>query len=272
MQLGSGQFFGISNARRAVAGMTISRLQPTIPAEQLELHTHEDAHLVFVRAGQYLSSAHGAPEVCDSGHLIYNPPGTRHRDRFRELKGASFLTVSLQAEKVTALVEELRLPSHSLCLPSGCVYAHLLKLDVELSRWNELSPMIVEAECMELLIGIGSRKSTPHRAPPKWLKGICGQLENRTTQTIGEIAHSAGVHPVHLARTFREFYRCSPGEYARQCRLSYAAKLLSRTKLPLATIAVDTGYVDQSHLSNEFRRRAGISPKEFRRLSNSDSR
>ena len=45
-------------------------------------HTHEEAHFVFVTSGTYLCSALGASAVCDPPTLVYNPPGTTHRDRF----------------------------------------------------------------------------------------------------------------------------------------------------------------------------------------------
>ena len=267
-QLHAGEFFGVADARRAVGGIAISRLQPTVPAEQLEVHTHEDAHFVFVRSGQYLSSAERAPEVCDSTSLIYNPPGTRHRDRFRELSGASFLTISFAVSKLSEVCEELELPSYAVWRRSAWFFPNLMKLDVELSRWNETSALVAEAACIELLMDVAGTTESRHRSEPAWLNRVMERLEDANeVPTIGEIAREAGVHPVHLARTFREFHRCSPGEYLRRRRLFSAAQLVAGTERPLADIAADCGYVDQSHFSNEFKRRAGVSPREYRRLS-----
>lgn len=48
-------------------------------------------HLVLLLAGQYVSDAAGMPAVCAEPAVIFNPPGTEHRDRFRSLDGLFLL-------------------------------------------------------------------------------------------------------------------------------------------------------------------------------------
>jgi AraC family transcriptional regulator len=55
------------------------------------------------------------------------------------------------------------------------------------------------------------------------------------------------------------------GEYLRRLRIDRAAEQLVWGDLPLAEIAIAAGFSDQSHFSNVFRRRTGISPSAFRR-------
>jgi AraC family transcriptional regulator len=73
------------------------------------------------------------------------------------------------------------------------------------------------------------------------------------------------VHPIHLARVFRQHFRCSPGEYLRQCRMERVTQLLARKSLPLAEIALQAGFSDQSQLTHAFKRFAGLTPGAFRR-------
>lgn len=68
-----------------------------------------------------------------------------------------------------------------------------------------------------------------------------------------------------LARCFRRFYGCAPGDYLRLCRVGRARALLADPGLTLAEIAVRTGFVDQSHLHRAFKRSFGVTPGEFRR-------
>jgi AraC family transcriptional regulator len=83
--------------------------------------------------------------------------------------------------------------------------------------------------------------------------------------SVAELASRAGVHPLHFARTFRRFQRCSPGEYLRRRRAERAAELILQTRLPLADVAQRSGFSDQSHLTRAMRRYFGATPARLRR-------
>jgi hypothetical protein len=102
-----GIFFGRSEVRRELPGFSVSLLAPTLRAEDVRLHTHENASFVLVLEGSYLSSADGAPPVCPTSMLIFNPAGTTHRDSFRLATGR-FLAVSLSDESRRVAAEERR--------------------------------------------------------------------------------------------------------------------------------------------------------------------
>jgi transcriptional regulator GlxA family with amidase domain len=68
-----------------------------------------------------------------------------------------------------------------------------------------------------------------------------------------------------MTRTFRAFERCTPGEYLIAARLRRAAELLSDARLPLAEVALASGFADQSHLGRRFRSGYGVTPGEYRR-------
>lgn len=72
------------------------------------------------------------------------------------------------------------------------------------------------------------------------------------------------MHPVHLTRTFRRFFGCTPGEYLRERRLEKAASLLAGSRLPLSEVALESGFADQSHLAKAFKRAYGVTPSEYR--------
>ena len=94
MRFGHGQFYGSCKARRQVGDIALAVLQARVPENEVEPHTHEDAHLLLLLEGQYLSSAVGMPTQCSSATLILNPPGTQHRDRFKG-EGGRFFTISM---------------------------------------------------------------------------------------------------------------------------------------------------------------------------------
>ncbi|HET9787346.1 MAG TPA: helix-turn-helix transcriptional regulator, partial [Pyrinomonadaceae bacterium] len=83
-----------------------------------------------------------------------------------------------------------------------------------------------------------------------------------------EIAHLVGVHPTHLARSFKKHYRTTVGEYLRRLRLDWATRRLSETEDSITEIALAAGFYDQSHFSHLFKQHTGLTPAEFRALSN----
>jgi AraC family transcriptional regulator len=49
-----------------------------------------------------------------------------------------------------------------------------------------------------------------------------------------------------------------------QRRIDRAKTLMRRTRQPLASIALEVGFTDQSHLTSVFRRATGMTPGRFR--------
>ena len=141
------------------------------------------------------------------------------------------------------------------------------RLSRECGHWEAASPLVAEGLCLQLMAEMSRTRERPHRRPPAWLKATRELLYERCSEQlrISEIARAAGIHPIHLARTFREFFGCTPGDYLRRCRLDRAALLLTRNNLPIGRIAAEAGFADQSHFSKAFRKAYRTSPREYRR-------
>jgi AraC family transcriptional regulator len=82
---------------------------------------------------------------------------------------------------------------------------------------------------------------------------------------LQKMARDAGIHPVHLVRSFRRHFGTTPADYARQLRVERSCELLTRSKMPLAEIALSAGFGDQSHFTRTFRRFMGVTPAVYRR-------
>ncbi|WP_247876443.1 helix-turn-helix domain-containing protein [Azospirillum brasilense] len=64
-------------------------------------------------------------------------------------------------------------------------------------------------------------------------------------------------------RRFRKHHGVPPQAFALQERLN-EARLLLRAGEPIAAVAADTGFTDQSHLGRCFRRAFGVTPGRYR--------
>jgi AraC family transcriptional regulator len=105
------------------------------------------------------------------------------------------------------------------------------------------------------------------RAKP-WLRDVHELVRETAPRrwTLGELAAEAGVHPVHLARSFKRVYGRTVGEYNRAVRLDWAALQLLRDE-PIGRVALDAGFADQSHFTRAFRRYTGVTPARYRELA-----
>ena len=81
---------------------------------------------------------------------------------------------------------------------------------------------------------------------------------------IAALARASGRSHRHFIAGFRDLAGLAPKRYARVLRFKRLLAALAATPRPQwAQLAVDTGYFDQSHLIREFRRFAGVSPREY---------
>ncbi len=80
--------------------------------------------------------------------------------------------------------------------------------------------------------------------------------------SLGTVAKKVGVSRFHFIRLFKQQTGISPHQFRIQCRIQ-AAKELIHQKIPFAQVALETGFSDQSHFANTFRRSTGSSPGQY---------
>lgn len=99
-----------------------------------------------------------------------------------------------------------------------------------------------------------------------WLNGVREQLEAefRAPPSLTDLARSRGVHAAYLCQAFRAAFGMSVGEFVRHVRFEWARDALRVGSASIADIALAAGFSDQAHLSRDFRKRAGVSPRRFR--------
>jgi AraC family transcriptional regulator len=266
--LAYGQFYGIFERRHELPGFSVAFIGANEAALGGVKHAHESAHFIFILAGRYVSPVPGPERAAPLRSLIFVPTGTTHSDRF-QTRQTRTLTVSVSAARMKEACAHIRLPEAQSHFAHGEIPFLAGRLEVECRLWQDTSALTAEGLCLELLAAVAKRNEMRERQPPRWLRTARELLHDRCREpvSISEIAAVAGVHPIHLSRTFRKFFNCTPGEYLRDCRLEMSASLLSSQRIPIAQVALECGFTDQSQLSKAFRRKFGVTPAEFRRNS-----
>lgn len=84
--------------------------------------------------------------------------------------------------------------------------------------------------------------------------------------TLDELERVTGRDRFALSRDFRKFYGTSPYRYLTLRRLDLARRLML-AGAPLADVAAQAGFADQSHMTRQFTRAYGMPPARWRAIA-----
>ncbi|MEN6593432.1 MAG: AraC family transcriptional regulator [Clostridiaceae bacterium] len=107
----------------------------------------------------------------------------------------------------------------------------------------------------------------PENTQGSAIQAVCAFLEQNyeKTVTLDALGEIAGYSKYHLLRSFTKEKGISPYSYLETIRIGKAKELLQAGILP-AEAAARTGFSDQSHLGNAFKRYIGLTPKQYWRI------
>jgi AraC family transcriptional regulator len=234
---------------------------------RLPWHHHEGPTLCFVLRGAFTETSGGERLTCTPDTLKVMPAGERHCDDF-DRGDARGLLVETDPARAQAIRDHAPVLDERTAFHGGLPAALARRVYQEFRQADAAAPLAVEGLLLELLAAVSrrQREREPNGMAP-WLgetrDRIHAELAGRPS--LSELAAGVGVHPVTLARAFRRTFGCTIGEYLRRLRIERAAEHLASGNQPLAEIALAAGFADQSHFSNVFRRRVGMSPSAYRR-------
>lgn len=222
-------------------------------------HAHESGQVVFVLEGRYRERwRHRAVELAP-GSVIYRPPAEAHANVFGGDEVLALL-VAYDPARLRALGPP-RGPRELRPL-LGDLRA---RIEAEWSRGDPASRAALEGIALLLLSRALRGGGAAQR--PDWLRAALAFVERRWAEAPGlsRVAEEVGVHRATVAAGFRRHCGRSVGQVVRDLRLAHALDAIRGSRRPLAEIAVDCGFYDQSHLGRCVKRATGATPAELRR-------
>ncbi|MFN4092001.1 MAG: helix-turn-helix domain-containing protein [Brevundimonas sp.] len=254
-RLARGDFLGALRKSAFGGGFRVELRIATLPPEAVIEHSHDEAHFILPLDEGYRSLAGpGRSGSVRAGGLIYNPPGVTHRDCFDEA-GGRFLSVS------TPVSSEVG-GEDPVLLDDAVSAAAARRLIGECIRFEPGDELVLEDRALVMVAAVARDKTSRGRSTPDWLetaREMIADLAGVQGLEVRTIAAAVGVHPVHLARTYRQRFGISPGDAIRRRRADMAMAALTQG-LRLSEAATVAGYADQSHMTREHGRIYGVSP------------
>ena len=265
LKIPRGHFSGKPLKSSSLAGLVLAE-SLYLPDTRLARHSHESACFCFVLSGAF-DEVYGRKErICKSGTLLFRPSDESHLDHFLGTETRCF-NIEIDAKLLGQLRDLSKINNESIEFGDPGAAATARKLYEEFRWMDDVSGLAIEGLSLELLASLSREisRDTGNR-PPRWLESVRALIREEFSEnlSIAALSQTAGVHPVHLSRTFRKYFRSTVAGYVRQVRIETACGLLSGSSLPLAQVALSAGFSHQSHFSNAFKKNTGLTPAQYR--------
>ena len=144
----------------------------------------------------------------------------------------------------------------------GALPASLWRLDEPIDDVTRVEIVAAVADFLERASGVSARRPGSLRlASLSRIRDLIAAdpTERRSIETLEAVS---GLDRWALARQFRAAFGTSPSAFRTMRQLDRARRLI-RDGLPLAEVALDAGFADQSHMSRLFKRTYGLTPARW---------
>ncbi len=228
----------------------------------------DDFELVWMLRGQARLLTDDEERTLTPGQLLLVPPGLAHGFEWDKRRPCRHGYQHFRSEEVGIRVpREIRTRRMTRHDPLAGLCAHLLWLG---PRPLDGSIRQTLRFLLTLLISgpLPAEEHTSALADPiahlvARLRQIWAEQPLRRVP-IDELAVHARISRGHLSRLFRAEFGLGIAAALERLRCARAEMLLSRTDLPIGTIASACGFADLFHFSHRFTRLHGISPSAYR--------
>ncbi len=236
-------------------------------------HLHEEFSIAVILRGIESITCRGATHEARSGDLLLISAEEVHSNKS---VGSEYRLIKVRPQTLERIANELGQASLESCfnriiVNDPLLFRRFLQLHLKLER--NVSTLEQESEfvsTMGLLLSRlnkdcvagerpanRSREGAPVRLVRDYLKSHYAE-----NVSLSQLTTLTNVSRFHLLRMFHDSAGFPPHEYQTQVRIAHARRLIRRG-LTLSQVALETGFFDQSHLSRNFKRIVGVTPRQY---------
>jgi len=267
-----------ATVKRIAASMgPVTLLRARYLTQRFARHAHEDFPLGVIEEGALAFSYRGANIVAPRGHVNLANPGDPHTGQPADTRGWSYRMFYFDIGCVEKIVTEIGGKARGIpffrtgVIDDRDLAAGLLSLhrETDSGRVTELETDERLFDIFEKLISRHSSRKIPSRGVGSEhgaVRTARDYIRDHLSENIslGELSREAGLSPYHLSRVFTRATGLPPHAYLTQSRIFRARELLAGIT-PIADIALDLGFADQSHFHRKFKSIVGVTPSSYRK-------
>lgn len=235
-------------------------------------HFHEYYVVGFIEKSERSLLCNGRESIITPGDILIFNPGDTHSCRQISEEPLDYRCLNIKPEIMKRAVFEM------LGSETQPVFSENVLFHSELSHTlRELHQMITDKErdfkkeetfffLLEQLMREASdtAPNSPPEEPTAEMKAVCDYLEQNyaDTITLEQLSSVTGLSKYHMLHCFTRQKGISPYCYLETVRVGKAKQLLEQGEAP-ADVAFMTGFHDQSHFTNYFKKLIGLTPKQY---------
>lgn len=235
-------------------------------------HFHDYYVIGFVERGKRNLYCKNKQFVVETGDLILFNPGDIHTCEQIDDEALDYRCINIQEDVMKKITLEITgkeyLPNFKEVilfhneLVASLRELHLMIMEEEKNLIKEeLFIFIIEQLIREYsnIISEENKKEANNE-----IKTACDYLENNYMEnvTLNQLSNLTGLSKYYLLHSFTKQKGISPYNYLQTIRISKAKKLLEEGVSPIE-VAFKTGFTDQSHFTNFFKKLIGLTPKQY---------
>ncbi|MBE9110890.1 AraC family transcriptional regulator [Nodosilinea sp. LEGE 07298] len=257
-------------------------LHATYRTHAFARHVHEDFCVGIIVDGVEAVKYRGATHTAPKGSIVVLQPGEGHSNWAAVEAGWSFHVIYPPAGLFQALMVEEAEQKTTLPFfaePVICdrpLFRQLARAHTRLAQPMVEDCLSLETHLLTLLRTLVRRhavhsdhSSQRPQAEHSMVQPIKHYLETHYGQrfTLDDLSQQSGLSPYYLTRVFRAAVGLPPHSYLTYLRITKAKQRL-RQETSLTQLALELGFVDQSHFTKTFKAWVGVTPGQYCRQLN----
>jgi AraC-like DNA-binding protein len=238
-------------------------------------HFHDYYVIGFIEQGKRLMICNNEEHILNSGDVIIFNPQDTHTCEPMDGNSFDYRAFNIQPEIMHKYVLEITGMDYLPRFTHNALYQSELATSL-----HDLHQMILEDQTdfqkEELFLFLLEQLLREYSdAEPYYssqdltseIKTICEYIETHYAQniTLNQLSELTSLSKYHLLRLFTRQKGISPYRYLETIRINQAKRLLEQGILPIEVASL-TGFSDQSHFTNFFKKLIGLTPKQYMRI------
>jgi AraC-like DNA-binding protein len=243
-------------------------------SHSLPRHFHEELELGIRQGDGWQFNYRGTMHSVPSNTLVVTQPGEVHHANCKSDQDCTYRGLQIGVDLLKQVATEVaghdtELPFFSMPLVHDRNFnTQIIRIHQALARPSSqleqqtlildlLSQLILRySENLPCLAKLGSEIQPVDR--------VREYIEAHHNQEISleQLAQIANLSSFHLNRSFRKTFGLPPHAYQIQMRILQAKRLL-RKKWSIEQVAIETGFVSQSHFGSHFKRLICVTPRQY---------
>lgn len=258
--------------------------------DRFPVHTHSYTEVILVLSGYgFHTSMDGRCEVRRGSVLVIPPPMAHELDSMEHLQ---VYVLKFDLNRFLLLTETLKNtpgfrslflrfavsrseaePSHPLLLTESQLLHAISLIEViseEFSASKPGSQTVIHTHLLALAAYLSrcyQPEATPVSIQMERILRTVSYMEEHLTEKIHmqQLADLVFLSARQYGRIFHAVYGRSPSSYLSELRFNKACQLMADREIPLGDIWEKCGFSDNAFFYRRFKRRFGVTPKEYRR-------